>query len=147
MLVLRPRCVLAATKTKQAHSGFLSVLDFRREFEVFYAVSVPSLVTSIPALRPCPFCSTQEKTTFAAIFRGGDGGGEPYLQVAQLDDGWDFTSMLLTPAQLDEMKGSEEETHAIYSVDSTSAPLVNERTGCSMFSVEIHVFIELRSVP
>ncbi|CAM9623568.1 unnamed protein product, partial [Scytosiphon promiscuus] len=63
---------------------------------------------------------TQEKTVYAAIFRGGDGGGEPYLQVAQLDGGWDFSSKSLTPAQLDEMKGSAEETHAIYPVDSRS---------------------------
>ncbi|CAM9665667.1 unnamed protein product [Pylaiella littoralis] len=58
-----------------------------------------------------------EKTTYAAIFRGGD---DSYLQVAQLD-GWDFTAESLTPSQLDDMKGSQEETHAIYSVDSRSA--------------------------
>ncbi|CAN0484313.1 unnamed protein product, partial [Ectocarpus sp. 12 AP-2014] len=62
---------------------------------------------------------TTEKTTYAAIFRGNNGNRESYLQVAQLD-GWDFTAESLTASELDKMKGSEEETHPIYSVDSRS---------------------------
>lgn len=75
--------------------------------------------------------------TYAAIFRGGDGGREPYLQVAQLDGGWDFSSESLSSAQLDDIKGSEEETHAIYSVDSRSTLAVNEHVGVNTRSVAL----------
>lgn len=68
----------------------------------------------------------QEKTTYAAIFRGNSGDSESYLQVAQLD-GWDFTAESLTASELDKMKGSEEETHPIYSVDSRSTSAVSGR--------------------
>lgn len=68
----------------------------------------------------------QEKTTYAAIFRGNNGNRESYLQVAQLD-GWDFTAESLTASELDKMKGSDEETHPIYSVDSRSTSAVSGR--------------------
>eukprot|EP00752_Nemacystus_decipiens_P008859 g7905.t1 len=58
-----------------------------------------------------------ERTTYAAVFRGGS---EPYLQVVQLD-GWDFTATTIAPSQLDSIKGSEAETHQLYDVDSRAA--------------------------
>lgn len=64
-----------------------------------------------------PISCEQERTTYAAVFRGGT---EPYLQVVQLDN-WDFTATSLTHSQLDSIKGSEEETHEIYDVDSRAA--------------------------
>lgn len=44
--------------------------------------------------------------------------------MAQLDS-WDFEALSLEPHTLDEMKGSLEETHEIYAVDSREAPEVS----------------------
>lgn len=73
---------------------------------------IPTSFILIPRSWPA-----QERTTFAAVFRAGT---TPYLQVAQLDN-WDFTAESLAPSQLDSIKGSEQETHAIYDVDSRAA--------------------------
>lgn len=74
----------------------------------------------------------QEKTAYAAIFRAGD---EAYLQVAELDS-WDFDATSIAPFQLDDMKASEEETHAIYDVGSRSSTSVSKASvACNIGTV------------
>lgn len=64
----------------------------------------------------------QEKTTYAAVFRGGK---DSYLQVVKLDS-WNFDSKTLTTETLDHMKGST--TYDIYDVDPRHAPKVSDIT-------------------
>ena len=84
---------------------------------------IRGITNSAHTLYPTPrLWPEQGRTTYAAVFRGGS---DSYLQVVQLDN-WDFTATTLAPSQLDSIKGSEEETHAIYDVDSRAASSVSE---------------------
>ena len=58
------------------------------------------------------------KTTYAAVFRGGQ---DSYLQVVELD-GWNFGSATLMKETLDQLKGST--SYEIYDVDSRAASAV-----------------------
>lgn len=75
----------------------------------------------------------QEKTTFAAIFRGGEAS---YLQVAQLDQ-WDFNALTLMTSRLNDIRDDAKETHEIYDVDSRAAPSVSISC-CRLYDVALY---------
>lgn len=97
----------------------------------------------------------QERTTYAAIFRGGY---DSYLQVVALSD-WDFDSKGMTVTNLDALRDSSTETHAIYPVDTREEEdvchlilfvekhlLCFERPASSRSSPLCHVSVSLVSV-